>query len=509
MKRNIIFLVALWVCTSLFAQGEIDAFRLSSSDLRGTARGQAMGGAFGALGGDVTGIMINPAGLGLYRSSEINTTLAFTSTGIQTDWNNTTHNESKFKFNFDNISYVGYFPTGKEGANVLNFAFSYNRLKNFDRRFSASGTDMKQSLTDYIAAITSREGIYSDQLNSYNNTFPWLSILGWQGYLINDTKDNQYAGLFPGEAVAPKLAVTEKGHVETYDFSLGTNISDKFYLGMTFGLTNVQYRLDSYYGETFLSGGTIGLNNYFETQGTGFQLTLGGIWRPVDFLRLGVAYHSPTWYNFTDYYQGKTTANYPGIQPNTTATTPQDGAFSDYRLNIPSSWVFSAAGIFGKVAILSVDYEIKDYRSMHLMDSYGYAKKQDNKYIDEDFKLSSTIRAGLELRFTHQLSGRLGYSSVQNPYEKDFRNGKKEVAIVGTVPHYTLEGCASYYTAGIGYRFTPQFYMDVTFVYKTQKDDLYYFPSLWNNEGNFIVESTPATLTNNTYKGLVTFGYKF
>lgn len=30
-----------------------------------------MGGAFGALGGDISGIAINPAGIGVYQKSEI------------------------------------------------------------------------------------------------------------------------------------------------------------------------------------------------------------------------------------------------------------------------------------------------------------------------------------------------------------------------------------------------------------------------------------------------------
>jgi long-subunit fatty acid transport protein len=98
---------------------------------------------------------------------------------------------------------------------------------------------------------------------------------------------------------------------------------------------------------------------------------------------------------------------------------------------------------------------------------------------------------------------------VQNPYEQNFKAGEKEVMIIGTVPHYTIEGDINYFTAGIGYRFTPQFYIDAAFVYRTQTDDLYAFPSIWDKNGNYIVESTPAKLTNNTYKGLVTVGYKF
>ncbi|MDR2917287.1 MAG: hypothetical protein LBV74_21035, partial [Tannerella sp.] len=69
--------VLLLVCNmGIFAQGnEIDAFTLTNSDLGGTARSMSMAGAFGALGGDISAISNNPAGLGIYRSSEISGTL--------------------------------------------------------------------------------------------------------------------------------------------------------------------------------------------------------------------------------------------------------------------------------------------------------------------------------------------------------------------------------------------------------------------------------------------------
>ena len=87
MKR--IFTLASLVLTlsaSGFAQGEMDAFNLSYNDLTGTARGVAMGGAFGALGGYATGVAINPAGIGVYSSSEIVTTLNFTNRKAETSF---------------------------------------------------------------------------------------------------------------------------------------------------------------------------------------------------------------------------------------------------------------------------------------------------------------------------------------------------------------------------------------------------------------------------------------
>ena len=521
MKRYIIILTTLFVCTTLFAQGEMDAINLSSSDLIGTARGQAMGGAFGALGGDVTGILINPAGLGVYRSSEINLTMGLNSVNMKTDWQNEVNRKNTMRLVFDNVSYVGYYPLGYKNFPVLNFSFSYNRLKDFNRRYSASGQGMASSLTDYLAVITNgiklrdlyeEKGLY----DPYSNwKIPWLSVLGRQGGLFDpveniDSNDAYTSILFENEKVNPHLEMNERGYIESYDFSLGGNFGDKFYWGATFSLTDLFYHLGSSYTEEFGQREKIGLDNYLESKGSGYQFKLGAIVRPFDFLRLGVAYHSPTYYNLTDWYQGVTTAVYTPDYLNQSVRTP-DNSLTYYRFNTPQNWVFSLAGVISDKAIISFDYELKDYNNMKMMDTEERPKEDTNGFIVKDFKWASTLRAGLELRFTPQFSGRLGYACVQNPYEKTFKDkdGGKEVQIIGTIPHYIIGGDVNYYTAGFGYRFASHFYVDVAFVVRTQKEDLYYYPKLFNNQGKPLVESTPASVTNSTFKGLVTVGYKF
>ena len=132
------------ICASMFlrstfgalAQGEMDAYKFSQYDISGTARYMSMGGAFGALGGDISSISTNPAGLGIYRSSEVLTTMSLSSVKAKTNWVGTKMDDSKTKFNFDNIAYVGYFPTGNdEGVIGWDVGFSYNREKSFDRQY--------------------------------------------------------------------------------------------------------------------------------------------------------------------------------------------------------------------------------------------------------------------------------------------------------------------------------------------------------------------------------------
>jgi long-subunit fatty acid transport protein len=336
---------------------------------------------------------------------------------------------------------------------------------------------------------------------------------------VNDndqTIDDVYTSwLGENETVSPNLWVSERGNIVSYDFSAGANISNQFYLGLTLAVTDINYQLSSFYKETFENNDHIGLKNDFQTTGSGYQVNVGAIWRPADFLRLGIAYHSPTYYTLTDRYFGHATASYTfgdGSHSNDWAKSPED-AYTDYHFNTPYSWVFSAAGILGTKAIISADYEVKDYTNMNLMDIYQVENTIDNHNIDRDFKVASTLRAGFEYRFTPQFSGRLGYSWVENPYEKGFKNKFADPGIVGTVPHFVLEGDTHYYTAGIGYRITSQWYLDVAFVYRTQTDDLYYFPKYWidGDDGTpfALVDSSPAKLKNTGYKGLITLGYKF
>lgn len=63
-------LAALCSSSMLFSQGVVDALKYSQQDIRGTARYMGMAGAFGALGGDITTLSQNPAGIGVYRNSE-------------------------------------------------------------------------------------------------------------------------------------------------------------------------------------------------------------------------------------------------------------------------------------------------------------------------------------------------------------------------------------------------------------------------------------------------------
>ena len=528
MKRNIFIVIALFVSVYSFGQGEIDAYRMSKSDLSGTARGQAMGGAFGALGGDVTGVTINPAGIGIYRSSEILLNLGLNYNYTSALFNGTNETKGNTTFSCDNFGYVGAFPLDtKSGDYSINFGFNYNRLKNFNRKYQVSGTGMGSSLTDYMADITTLQRIphtWWDQNSGLDDQFfasdgpHWLSVLGWNTYMINPgsgTSDYQSL-LDPGETVDPKLNVNESGSIDAYDFTLGANLNNKVYVGGTVVYTDISYNASIYYGESFGNGGGLELDNRYSTQGSGIQLKVGVIGRPTDALRLGVSYQSPTWYNLTDFYYGTLTpagiydSNNNLVKPVSTPSGNGDDYYK-YNFRTPDVWTFSAAYVLGQAAVISVDYEYKNYGKMRFSKQYvnDYDFSNENQYIQQDFGGASTIRVGGEYRFTPQFSARLGTAWVQQPYDSQFKNGEIQVMTPGTISNYTIDGNALYLTGGVGFRFTPQFYMDLALVYRMQEDDSYFYSPTFNDDGSRFVDSTPAKLRNNSFKTLVTLGYKF
>jgi len=520
MKRHIFLLIALFISVYSFGQGEMDAYRISRNDLSGTARGQAMGGAFGALGGDVTGVLINPAGIGIYRSSEILFNAALTFDRTAALFYGTEETKGNTRFTCDNFGYVGTFPLEtKSGDYSINFGFNYNLLKNFDRKYRVSGRGMGSSLTDYMSEVTwgtphSWWGFDNFEDQFYANGRPhWLGILGWNAWLIDphpDYSDGYISLLNDGERVDPKFEIHESGSIDAYDFTLGANLNNKLYLGATIVYTDIEYDSHVFYGENFENGGGFDLNNGYSTQGSGIQLKVGVIGKPTDALRLGVSYHSPTWYNLTDFFQG-TLNPYDITDNDESMSTPNRGASYRYNFRTPDVWTISAAYVLGQAAIISLDYEYKNYGNMRFSRQHinDYDFINENDYIQEDFKGSSTIRVGGEIRFSPQLSGRLGTAWMQHPYDAGFKNGEREVMMPGTIPSYTLDGNTFYLTGGIGYRFTPQFYMDLALVFRTQQDDFYFFSPIFFDDGSRIVDSTPTTLRNNSFKTMVTLGYRF
>ncbi len=507
-----------------YSQGEVEALKYSRNELYGTARAMAMGNAFGALGGDITGVSINPAGIGVYRSSEVVGTLGFLQNNAQVG----NINKKATDFNLHNLGFVGYFPLRNDVMPMINFGFTFNRQKTLKNEINAVG-DGASTMIDYIVDRTNGANnnnginpqllIIDDNLPDPFIDQPWLSVLGYNSKLIYPN-GNFYNPLNTrGETARQEIILSQRGYIDNYDFTIGTTLNNVLNIGLALNISDINHNLFTDFLEDFNSGGYT-LNNKITTSGSGIGAKLGIIYRPVNQFRIGLAYHTPTWYSMTEIYQARLDDDLGAFvnDPKYEKGWVNSAKFTNYYdLKTPDKWVLSGAAVLGNSFILSADYELMNYKNMTLsVPSGSNANKNwydvDNNFIEKDFKAASTVRVGAEYRFTPQFSGRLGYARMQNPYEADFSKAG-DAGVSGSNTIYRMEGDTNYFTGGFGYRFNRNFYADLAVVYQTQEDQLYPFPNLYNyngdTRGNLVIDASPFTLKNTSVRGLLTLGYRF
>lgn len=513
-----------------FAQGAIDAYQVSQTDLRGTARFMSMAGAFGALGGDLSTLNQNPAGIGVYRSSDISLTMGFdmqsTSVASNGDKYGTTN---QFKVNCNNAGYIGTFKLNSDAMPNINWGFTYNRATSFNRRYSGGIRGLNTSLTNYIAGFTNA-GQYTEAdlttrfndndeivYDPYNNKpyAPWLSILAYDSYLINsDSGGKNFQGLYGnGTTGSAEFETIESGGVNEFNINWGGNIANIVYWGMGFGITDISYQANTYYGESLDNAyidtqngrGTAvwGLSNALSTVGTGYNFKMGVIVKPMNELRLGFAFHTPTYYNLQDRYYANTLSNYDRGEDIFAETNNGWDGEGWYKINTPWKFIASAATIIGGKAILSFDYEYVGFNTMQILDNIGQQYVDRNNYIQAYYQASNIFRVGGEFRVTPQFSVRAGYSYQSSPVKETIRNNSENIITVGTIPSYTFDNSIQYITAGLGYRYKAM-YVDAAYVHKTRKSDYHAFSPVVPIE-----ESPVASITDNNNQIVFTLGFRF
>jgi long-subunit fatty acid transport protein len=396
------------------------------------------------------------------------------------------------------------------------FGFSYERIKSFNRSGIMNGANQFSSITDYMAGYTN--GIPASDLSTansndpYNNTsVPWISELAYQSYLINPntstTPPNQWNSLLgANEHVTPQYAFTENGYVDQYNLGYGVNINNFVYLGASVGFQDLSYSLSSNYLESFGNGGSMNLQNQIYTSGSGFDVKIGAIVRPTNFLRLGISYHSPMFYSMTDNYYAD--INYD-IQSKGTAYTPSEGGYSKYKLQTPSVLTLGVAGIIGQKGLISFDYEYADYSTMKLRDdnNSAFAFNTENQDISNMMQGVSTYKIGGEYRITNSLALRLGYNYI-TPATKSNAVRNLPNNTVRTDPQYFLQGTTQNYSAGIGYNYK-NWNFDVAYVLMNQHESFYPYNDAWISSYTSVQHVRPASFTTKTNNFVMTVGVRF
>lgn len=529
------------------AQSSIDALTLSDTELRGTSRFMSMAGAFTALGGDLSTLTQNPAGIGVYRGSDVALTLdlSFLSNKSSNIPGGATMNNTHFDAN--TIGYVGTMNFGSNSVmSTFSWGVSYNRLKSFTRNYRGSGIPLQTSMSNYIALMS--DGIDPENMISKSGYDPyqdsqinWMNILAFNGAITTPTivtdnagkvTDIYYDGLFqydvPAQDGNPAIPATtgtagfkvrERGYADEYNIAFGGNLANVVQWGLDLGITDLTHEQWTSYDEALQGANIRAGNEYYDvieegdcdwqidnwkkTTGTGFNLKFGLILKPVQELRIGVAVHTPTWYSMTTSYNANLT--YGGsnrVQRDRGTNT----AVYDWNLRTPWKLMFGLAGVIGGRGIISADYEYSAYDKMHTSDSYGDFDDY-NDDIATYFRATNTLRLGAEFRVTPQFSLRLGYSYASSNVKSDAADNNLEIYTSGTNLGYTFNQSSNYVTAGLGYR-TGGFYVDLAYVNRQRTSTYHCFTPFQDYDGLWTL-APQAKIKENANQLALTVGYKF
>lgn len=512
------------------AQSAIDANELNGSDVRGTARFVAMGGAFTSLGGDLSTITQNPAGLGIYRRSEIGLTFDINKRNYSAETSTETNNNSQTKAFFDNFGYVG---TANIGSTLRSFSWgvSYQRLNSFHRRHTGYNYPTETSLSNYIASFTNGTAAedldFGTDYNPYlNSDADWRSILAYNSYLINPTGQNyQYRGLYQGNTVGDAESIVEEaGYQDEYNIDFGGNVADIVYWGIGVGIQDISYSRSVIYSEGMenaqLYNGNSGnagftYDSYKTMSASGANLKLGVIVRPIDQFRVGLAVHTPTWLHVN--HQGDAVVDYSYYDPSLAEdrNNPLSGKeYTDWydfdsRLRSPWRIMVGASYMLGQRAIISVDYERVQYKDMHQkyqVDSYfGYSFVDDveiNTQIKSYFKGGDIIRAGLEVRAAKNLNVRAGYNIQTSHVREATTLAGADIVTTGLDSSYNLAKNTQNLSFGVGYRYKA-WYLDFTYQWKHREDTFHAYTDFAG------YQAPKATFKDNIHSFIISTGFRF
>lgn len=470
----------LGLLCAAFSQNEIDALRYSQLTYGGTARFTAMSGAFGALGGDFSSLSVNPAGIGIYRRSEFTFTPSFFTQKTTSNFKGNSLDDYKYNTNFSNAGVVlsYYEPETKNAWKGISFGFGYNRMGNFHNRISMSGKNTENSVLDLYVADAQGVGGDTSAMDPFSTQLALSSLA-----IFLDTSNGVFyhhlQGIYGQEQ---SKSVSSNGSMGETVFSLGGNYNDKLYLGATIAIPHIRYHEESSYTETADTNAYndfkyFELNHDLRTTGVGFNFKFGMIYKPLDWLRIGGALHTPSYFEMHDSWSSDVKTDVL----NTVFTAQSPSGSYDYSLTTPMRTIGSIGVVIKKMGLIGIDYEFVDYPSASLRSS-NYKYINENKAIRNEYTQGNNIRFGTEWRL-QPLSVRAGAAYYSSPYKKGgFSNGAR------------ID-----YSAGIGFR-EEDFFLDFAYVLSQTSENYYFYDASI---------TSPSENDSRRSSILMTLGFKF
>jgi len=458
MKKLILLFIGVISMSTMFAQDITDAVRYSTDEIQGTARFRAMSGAFGALGGDMSAVSLNPAGSAIFNNSH--TSLSVSNFGID---NETTY------FNNSNISSSSNLELNQAGVafvfNNMNtntpwrkfvLGLVYEQTQNYDNDFFSSGSNTT-SIDSYFLA--NAQGLRLDEISAFADesiTDAYSEIgslygfvnqqafLGFESYILepdaDDDANTAYTSNIARGSFNQEYSYASTGYNGKFSVNLAMQYEDNLYLGLNLNSHFINYERSTFLYEENSNLGSIvnevGFENNLSTIGNGFSFQLGGIAKLTDAIRIGLTYDSPTWYTIseeTSQYLSTVREDNGSISQ---IIDPQViNIFPDYKLQTPAKITGSLALILNKQGLISFDYSRKDYGSTKFTPESDTYFAAQNNIISNNLKVANTYRIGGEIR-NKNFSYRAGYKLEESPYN--------DTSFYGDLKGFSL---------GIGYNF--------------------------------------------------------
>ena len=497
MKNAFLLVFASLFSITAFSQIPEDALKFSWFGPNGTARAQGIGGAMGSLGGDITSIYVNPAGLGFFKTNDFVITPGFSMLKNKSDFRGDLTSSNKSFFNLGASGAVFGFNDKYSRWNGKAFSIAVSQTANFNNNLSYSGKNNFSSYGEQYAAEIASSGLsLDDVINSGNVSFQ--SRLGVYSFLVDTitlpghtgpdvVSLAQWSNLKNGTPflLSQQNNIQTKGGITEIALGFAATNQDKLYIGGSVGIPIVNYEKNSTFRESDATGNTNNNFNYSEltenstTKGVGVNLKLGLIFKPVNQLRLGLAVHSPTLYGLKDTYNASMTtdvenyvpyADKPNYKPHVTTVdlATINGGTASYKYDLVNPWrvLVSGAYVFTETedvkqqrGFITGDIEYVNYKSnkYKTADNNGDATANKSYYdgvnsaIKDYYKGAFNFRVGGELKFTTVMA-RLGFSYYGSPYKDSELKGRK-----------------MYVSGGLGYRNKGMF-IDVSYMLALNKD---------------------------------------
>lgn len=426
---------------------------LSNYNKQTTARSMSMKNAFGALGGDLSAIAINPAATAIFNRSSVSMTLGLSNKNLNSNFYGGYTENNHTNMNLSQLGGVLVFENGYE-LNKLNFAINYQINNEFKNDWTASG----------------------------------ISLPTWGQNYFNSLDITQYNVL-----KSQKYRNISSGIQSEINFSMGADFEDSFFFGLSFSSHDFNLKEEATRKEYATNGANayVDAYEYFwqNVKGEGFSLGIGFIYKPVHFLRLGLSYVSPTWYevheesnffketpnDFIGYYNVLYSADQPSYNNNFNKLLGYD-----YQMRTPSKFTGSFATVIDKFALISLDVIHQNFKGIKVNPTYEF--EDVNNSINTSLKNTLTYNLGAELRID-KFSLRGGYNYTQNPY-------------INAIDTDNLKG----YSVGMGYKFG-NYNFDIAYDYSTQTEYQDFYPEFNNING--------AELSKNKTQFIGTLTYKF